>query len=130
MSNNTIVITEQDGKYQIQNNGLSEFALLGILECIVFDIKTVKRQELLIKEESPDDTQNAVKKPAPEVTAPKSISPELRVRVSNAIKAIKSLGGEVTEFDAGSATHEELQEELQSLTEQYKRLKASKEAKK
>lgn len=49
-----------------------------------------------------------MKETVPEVTAPKSIAPELRIRISNAIKAIKSLGGEVTGFDAGNATDEEL----------------------
>ncbi len=93
-------------------------------------MKTVKCQELLSKEESLDDAQNVVKETVPEVTAPKSIAPELRIRISNAIKAIKSLGGEVTGFDAGNATDEELQEELQALTEQYKRLKTSKGTKK
>ena len=130
MSENTIVITEKDGKYHIKNNGVSEFALLGILECIVFEMKTVKLRELSSKGKSPDDTPVAVKETAPESTAPKSNSPELRTRIGNAVKAIKSLGGEVPDFDAAAATDEELQEELEALTEQYKRLKNSKGAKK
>lgn len=130
MSENTIVITEKDGKYQIKNNGISEFALLGILESIAFDMKTVKRQELSIEKESSGDTQNAVKELVPESTASKSVAPELRTRISNAVKAIKSLGGEVTNFDVDSATDGELDEELQALTEQYKRLKTSKGTKK
>jgi hypothetical protein len=44
MSENTVIITERDGKYEIQNNGMPEFALLGILECIVFDMKSAGRQ--------------------------------------------------------------------------------------
>ncbi len=40
MNENTVIITERDGKYEIQNNGMPEFALLGILECIVFDMKS------------------------------------------------------------------------------------------
>ncbi len=130
MSENTVLITENNGKYQIKNNGISEFALLGILESIVFDMKTVKRLEVSNKEESPGDTQDVVKESVPEVTALNSVAPELRTRISNAVKAIKSLGGEVTEFDANSATDSELQEELEALTEQYKRLKTSKGTKK
>ncbi len=140
MSENTVVITEKDGKYHINNNGISEFALLGILECIIFEMKSVKRQELssqelLSKEESTGNTQDAVKETAPnsispESTASKSNAPELRTRISNAVKAIKSLGGEVPDFDAGNTTDEELQEELEALTEQYKRLKNSKAARK
>lgn len=130
MSENTIVITEKDGKYHIKNNGISEFALLGILESIAFDMKTVKRQELSVEKESSGATQNAVKELVPESTASKSVAPELRTRISNAVKAIKSLGGEVTNFDVDSATDGELDEELQVLTEQYKRLKTSKGTKK
>ena len=42
MTERTVVITERDGKYQVQNNGISELALVGILECIVFDMKSKK----------------------------------------------------------------------------------------
>jgi hypothetical protein len=133
MSENTVIITEKDGKYHIENNGISEFALLGILECIVFEMKTAKRQELSNKGESSGDAQNdvreAVKEVLPDVAVPKSNSPELRTRISNAVKAIKSLGGEVSDFAADNATDEELQEELEALTEQYRRLKNSKAVK-
>ena len=129
MSENTVVITERDGKYHITNNGISEFALLGILECIVFDMKTAKRHELSSKGQSTGDAQEAMKETAPLAT-PKSNVPDLRTRISNAVKAIKSLGGEVPDFDTENATYEELQEELQALTEQYKRLKNSKAASK
>ncbi len=44
MSENTVVITEMDGKYLIQNNGIADFALIGILECIVSDMKTISRK--------------------------------------------------------------------------------------
>jgi hypothetical protein len=140
MSENTVVITEKDGKYHINNNGISEFALLGILECIIFEMKSVKRQklsshQLLGKEVSTGNTQDRVEFTAPnsispESTASKSNAPELRTRISNAVKAIKSLGGEVPDFNAGDATDEELQAELEALTEQYKRLKNSKAARK
>ncbi len=115
MSENTVVITEKDGKYHINNNGISEFALLGILECIVFEMKTVKRQGFLNKEELSGGTEDVVKETAPDVTTPKSNVPDLRTRISNAIKAIKSLGAEVRDFAADNATDEELQEELETL---------------
>jgi hypothetical protein len=129
MSENTIVITEKDGKYLIKNNGLSEFALLGILECIVFEMKTIKRQELTSQAESSDSARDAVKETTTEPAA-KANSPELRTRIGNAVKAIKGLGGEVPDFDTDNATDEELQKELEALTEQYKRLKNSKAVKK
>jgi hypothetical protein len=140
MRENSVVITESGGKYHIQNNGIPEFALIGILECIIFDLKTAKRQESPSKEESMVNNPEPAKEPAPQPiptesaapipTAPQSNAPELRTRISNAVKAIKDLSGEVPEFDADVATDEELREELAALTEQYKRLKNSKAAKK
>lgn len=131
MSENTVVITEKDGKYHIKNNGLSEFALLGILECIVFEMKSVKRQELSGQIESSGGTRDAVKETVTaDSAAPKSNAAELRTRIGNAVKAIKGLGGEVPDFDADNAADEELQRELEALTEQYKRLKNSKAVKK
>jgi uncharacterized protein with ATP-grasp and redox domains len=93
-------------------------------------MKTVKRQELSSKGELRGNAQEAVKETAPVAATPKSNSTEPRTRINNAVKAIKSLGGEVTDFSAGNSTDEELQEELQALTEQYKRLKNSKAVKK
>lgn len=139
MNENTVVITEKDGKYQLQNNGISEFALLGILECIVFDMKTARRQDLSGQQVSQSGEQEKVKEPAPQPASSESVAPEpiatqsnapeLRTRISNAVKAIKGLGGDVGDFDADSAPDEQLQEELASLTEQYKRLKNSKATK-
>ncbi|HEY8562535.1 MAG TPA: hypothetical protein VIL74_19305 [Pyrinomonadaceae bacterium] len=130
MNEKTVVITEMDGKYRVENNGISEFALLGILECIVFDLKSAKRAATEINSEI--KTANA---PAPVVestpvktkeSAAESNSPELRTRIANAIKAIRGLGGQTPDFDADSASDQELQEELNALTEQYKRLKGAK----
>lgn len=145
MDKQTISITERDGTYHIQNNGISEFALIGILECIVFDLKTAngqKPQAAQIEEEKPaveqsDQPEVFEKKEAartPEKTrensgreaAQPSNSTDLRTRISNAVKAIKNLGGEADEKDLGSATDEELRFELEELTNQYKRLKNSK----
>lgn len=130
MSENTVVISEKDGKYQIQNNGIPEFALLGILECIVFEMKTVVIQKLSNGAESSKNKQETAKEVAPERPAPqpitaKSNAPDLRTRVSNAVKAVRNLGGEVQDFDVENAADEQLQEELLALTEQYKRLKNS-----
>ena len=44
MNEKTVVITEQNGTYHLQNNGISEFELIGILECIVFDMKTTSHR--------------------------------------------------------------------------------------
>jgi len=136
MSENTVVITESGGKYQIKNNGISEFALLGILECIVFEMTSTDRQQSR-KKETPSVSPETVKEIpdtaetiSPEPVVPKSNVLDLRTRIGNAVKAIKGLGGEVSDFDVANATDEELQGELEALTEQYKRLKNSKGTKK
>ncbi|MBA2620672.1 MAG: hypothetical protein H0U87_05675 [Acidobacteria bacterium] len=155
MSEKTITITERDGAYEIQNNGMSEFALIGILECVLFDMKTARSEKPIDEKESaasaetneiaqkPEESKAEPKKkrddkpdntpdemPQPKV-APPSSSPELRTRIANAVKAIKALGGEVDETgDRLGATEEELKTELEELTEQYKRLKKSGSAKK
>ncbi len=148
MSEKTIIITESEGSYRIQNDGFSEFELLGILECIVFEMKSARRHEASGKTTEPPDATQETRKhseetaPGPKITEqPKEIpsavdretvqptaSPDLRTRISNAIKAIKDLGGKVDVSDLSQATDEELQTELEELTSQYKRLKNSKEA--
>lgn len=52
MSERTITITERDGAYEIQNDGISEFALIGILECVLFDIKTARSAKPIVENES------------------------------------------------------------------------------
>jgi len=42
----------------------------------------------------------------------------LRTRIGNAIKAIRSLGGEVEDIDRSNLTDEELQTELEELKNQ------------
>ncbi len=139
MSEKTIIITELEGAYRVQNDGLSEFELIGILECLVFEMKSARRQALPDKktdtaavaitasqeitgqpEEAPQETSKE--------TVQSSASPELRTRINNAVKAIKNLGGEVGDVNRSGATDEELQTELEELTNQYKRLKNSKGA--
>ncbi len=122
MNEKTVVITEMNGKYRIENNGISEFALLGILECIVFDMKTAKREASDPEPESVNDSTQIDNQEAVQA----SNAPELRTRIANAIKAIGSLGGQISDFDLDKASDKELQEELEALTEQYKRLKSSK----
>lgn len=142
MSEKTVIITESDGNYRIQNNGISEFALIGILECIVFEMKTAKRaasqitkQELVepkeIVQEQKETSKESSTVPEPNrETIRESKTPDLRTRISNAVKAIRSLGGEVEDdTDRTQATDEELQTELEELTNQYKRLKSSKQNK-
>jgi hypothetical protein len=132
MSESTVIITEKDGSYQIQNNGMSDFVLIGVLESIVFDLKKVNRRadavaynDTKIKEENiKEETAKESVKETP-ILESADLS-ELRSRIGNALKAIKTLGGEVTDFDIDGATEEELQAELGALTDQYKRLKNSK----
>jgi hypothetical protein len=134
MSEKTVIITETaDGGYRIQNNGISEYALIGILECVVFDLKTAKRDASPIKtgEIVHEQKETVIEStPVPEPNrenVPESKTPDLRTRISNAVKAIRSLGGEVEEnVDRTNATDKELQTELEELTNQYKRLKSSK----
>jgi mannitol-specific phosphotransferase system IIBC component len=158
MSEKTVVITEMDGKYLIQNNGIADFALIGILECILFDMKTASRKLEILAEQKdtvpeseemiPDKSQAVDKSqtvtepakeqreaPQPAVNAARADAGivsnaasalDLRTRINNAVKAIKGLGGEVKDIDRSTATDEELQTELEDLTNQYKRLKTSK----
>lgn len=149
MNEKTVVITEKDGVYQIQNNGISDFALLGILECIVFDLKSVNRQdsggrqrelpaeqnniilessEAIPKSETVEQEEAVEQKPKREV-AQESPTPDIRTRISNAVKAIRALGGRIEDTDLSDLTDEELQSELVELTSQYKRLKSSKASK-
>jgi hypothetical protein len=142
MAKRTIVVTEVNGKYQVQSDGTSEFELLGILECIVFDIKSARHAETSVenrvenkvedkvgnKEEQPA-IQNEIVQESNRAAAESTASPDLRTRINNAVKAIGSLGGEITDTDRSNATDEELQAELDDLTIQYKRLKSSKQAK-
>ncbi len=49
MSEKTIIIIESEGRYDIQNNGLSEFELIGILESVwgfthFFDLSTGQKR--------------------------------------------------------------------------------------
>ncbi len=158
MSEKTVVITEMDGKYLIKYNGIPDFALIGILECIVFDMKTTSRKLEISSEQKqtvpeskeiiPDkgqavDKSQTVTEPAKEqketprpavnpskadavIVSNAASAPDLRTRISNAVKAIKGLGGEAADVDRTTATDEELQTELEDLTNQYKRLKSSK----
>lgn len=124
MNEKTVVITEMHGKYRVENNGISDFELLGILECIVFDLKSAKR-EAFVSEAKPVETSNAT---GDTEIVKESNAPELRTRVANAIKAIRGLGGQTPDFDLNNASDKELQAELEALTDQYKRLKSSKGA--
>jgi hypothetical protein len=140
MNEKTVVITEKDGTYQIQNNGISEFALLGILECIVFDMKSTRRNESTIEQKESPTKQNdsnseqsetleksqEIQQETKREAVKESSAPDIRTRISNAVKAVRALGGRIEDTDLSNLTDEELQSELEELTEQYKRLKSSK----
>lgn len=136
MDERTITVTERDGKYQVENNGTPEFALIGILECILFDMKSARRQmppvhqtESSVEEKAlAQERKQAVREQNKKVAA-ESNPPDLRTRIGNAVRAIKELGGQAEDMDRTEATEDELQTELKELTEQYKRLKISKKVK-
>ncbi len=139
MDEKTVIITELDGRYKVENKGISEFALLGILECIVFDMKNAARKQSdtlsvqdVQKKEPVVEKQETVpeQKQTESESKPAVSQPDLRTRISNAIKAINGLGGNIEETDLSKLTDEELQSELVELTDQYKRLKISKGTKK
>ncbi len=143
MNEKTVVVTERDGTYQIQNNGIPEFALLGILECIVFDMKSTRRNETTVEQKQSPNKQNdsnseqsetleksqEIQQETKREAIKESAAPDIRTRISNAIKAIRALGGTIEDTDLSNLTDEELQSELEDLTEQYKRLKSSKASK-
>lgn len=157
MGENTVVITERDGKYAVQNNGIPEITLIGILECLVFEMKSVKRRKSEIeqkqssaaepgeiipqtegnREESSrkpgeDESIEKLKDSEPETkreVVEKTSAPDLRTRIGNAIRAIRELGAVIEDTDLSDLTEEELKTELEELTSQYKRLKTSKGAK-
>lgn len=52
MSEKTVTITERDGAYEIQNEGISEFALVGILECVLFDMKIAQSKKPIVEKET------------------------------------------------------------------------------
>jgi predicted nucleic acid-binding Zn-ribbon protein len=126
MDNKTVVITEKNGEYEIQNNGISEFALIGILECILFDMKTGRSKELPANQTEIRQPPNEITEEPRKAVAQESKAPELRTRISNAVKAIRELGGNLEDTDLSSLTDEELQSELDELTHEYKRLKSTK----
>ena len=153
MSERSIVITEANGTYQIHSSLLNEFELLGLFEQIVFDLKYSKAgkdakqnipapaaaTESMLAAEAPPATVE-VSIPIKKAAEPKEIAPripgvttaqtsDLRVRIGNAVKAIRDLDGKVEIIDLSKMSDEELQTELGELTDQYKRLKKSKGAK-
>ncbi len=144
MNEKTVVITEGDGTYQIQNNGISEFTLLGMLECIVFDMKSADRREAMVEQQQESSVQQnninqeqietiqkleLVKQETKSETIQEVHVPDIRMRISNAVKAIRALGGRIEDADLSNMNDEELQLELEELTGQYKRLKSSKASK-
>jgi ribosomal protein L29 len=126
MADKTVVITEKDKHYELENNGISEFALIGILECILFDLKTARSKELSVKQTEIKQDLRETTEEAEKAVVQESKAPVLRTRISNAIRAIRGLGGNLEDTDLSNLTDEELQAELDELTNQYKRLKTTK----
>lgn len=106
MDERTVTVTERDGKYQVENTGIPEFALIGILECVIFEMKSARRQmppvyqtESLVEEKAhPQERKEAAPEHDRKVAA-ESSPPDLRTRIGNAVKAIKGLGGEANDIN-------------------------------
>jgi hypothetical protein len=126
MDDKTIVITEKDGQYEVENHGISDFALIGILECLLFALKSTNSKELSVRQVNPRIEPKKANEEPNKANIQESKVSELRTRISNAIKAIRELGGNLEETDLDKLTDEELQAELNELTNQYKRLKNAK----
>lgn len=135
MSEKTVTITELDGKYLVENYGIPEFAIIGILECILFEMRTarhekpsvdVDKEELVVEKNEIIHEQKEALQESDKKVPVEANTPNLRTRISSAVKAIKALGGEAEDTNRTQATEEELQTELEELTEQYRQLKNSK----
>lgn len=159
MDEKTILITEDDGTYRIEKNSISDFALIGLLECILFDLKSAGSRSSDISQSATAEKSAAddrkIEKPIeqsqtlreaedageadssenPKETAAAaangeapqtSAAPDLRIRIGNAVKAIRALGARIEDADLSALSEAELQSELEELTAQYKRLKSSK----
>lgn len=145
MSRNKITIIENDGTFDIEKENLSDFALIGILECVLFDLKAARNKKessfaevvspVETVEETPKPEKSAEKQSETVTTPPQpnqetaANTPDIRIRIGNAVKAIRNLGGKVEDVDLSDFSEEELHSELEELTAQYKRLKISKEKK-
>ena len=153
MGRNVIVITVEGNQYRVEKNGISDFALIGVLECLISDLKSNRRnlelnpapKEVSVEEKSESSAEKAiVESPVREEEAILETSVdlndqkgeisqkqeitqtnEIKNRITNARKAIRDLNGEVEETDLIGMTDEELQLEFDELTAQYKRLKNS-----
>lgn len=145
MTVNKIIIFENNGTFEIERENLTDFSVIGILECVLFDLKfartakaefsarpvplneTVEKNsqndESLGKnrEDSSDSFRNAQENVVQNL--------DLKTRIGNAVKAIRGLGGNIEETDLTTFTEDELRTELEELTAQYKRLKISREKK-
>jgi len=160
MAANVIVVTVDGNIYKIEKNGISDFALIGVLECILVDLKSVNRQgesSQIAKEVSTEEfekpvDENPVSSEMSELSGPKTETelktsevpdiesttatateiptPDIKNRILNARATIRGLKGEVEESDLSIMTDDELQEEFEALTAQYKRLKNSQVMKK
>src|SRR4051812_29177436 len=113
MNEKTITITEKEGKYSLENNGISDFTLIGILECLLFDLKSADRRAQIppIQRETVQEavdfttfetlgTEITDLKVIPEtkseeiIQIQKESAPDIRTRIKKAIEAIRGLGGE------------------------------------
>ena len=154
MAENKIVITVDGNQYQIEINGISDFAVIGVLECILSDLKGINRKmdNVVVNNTSeitiePLPTENVTAPVIEKAGANEPITPEIpnspkpaeqpqpkpgdiKSRILKAREAIRGLKGKVDDLDLDKMTDEELQIEFDELTAQYKRLVNSQPKKK
>lgn len=160
MGANVIVISVDGNKYKVEKNGISDFALIGVLECVLADMKAARRQQegqsapkalsappadspvndppvnLAAEPSAPESGEfsarpsNAVEEGIAVQSETSAATPDIRARILKAREAIRELKGEVDNSDLSKMSAEELQAEFDELSAQYRRLKNSKSAKK
>jgi hypothetical protein len=142
MGTNVIVVTVDGNQYKIEKNGISDFALIGVLECILTDLKAVRRRsegapapkegtagrKVNLPKENPlvepvvessktemgvDQETSDLSKTDNPVVSHETSTPDLRSRITKAREAIRGLNGEVQELDLSKMSDEELQLEFE-----------------
>ena len=154
MGSNVIVITVDGNKYKIEKNGISDFALIGVMECILTELKGTERKmenlpivttfekknesfqaetPVAPENEKTEPTEAVKSEPAKEAKHDEQIQSkpgDIKSRILKAREAIRGLKGKVDDLDLEKMNDEELHIEFDELTAQYKRLVNSQPRKK
>src|SRR5690349_11124476 len=124
MERSEIIITVEGNQYRVEKNGVSDFALIGVLECLIADLKSNRRNfesnpapsetqvvvksessaekaivEIPVKEEAVLETSFGLNDQKGEISQKQKTTQtnEIKNRITNARKAIRDLNGEVEE---------------------------------